>query len=202
MPSFYPRSVAGLIDFYETYIHGATANMTALNYTQIDIDNMTALLTALQSAHTGLLNAKAAFAEAVELKDISMNSAIKDIQDRSALIQADKKLADTVREAMGLPVHDKIPSHETPFQPSDLQIKPLSTGTIKIDWNANGNKSGTQYIIEVKFALDGNFQNVDTVTATKYDHKNQTPGVPAWYRITPRRGKLVGESSETVGVYT
>jgi len=56
-------------------------------------------------------------------------------------------------------------------------------------------------LIEAKYGVDGTFNVVDTVTATKYDHKGQTPGVPAWYRITPRRGKLIGESYEVVSVY-
>ena len=175
--------------------------MATLNLTQEQLDEMNQSLSKLVTALDNVASTKSAAKQAVVFKNNLFKEAIAVVREFNAVFQANKEIPSELIEQLGLNKHDTIPSHETPFQPTDLLIKPLSTGTIKIDWSANGNKPGTQYIIEVKYALDGNFQNVDTVTATKYDHKNQTPGVPAWYRITPRRGKLVGESSEVVSVY-
>ena len=42
---------------------------------------------------------------------------------------------------------------------------------------------------------------VDVVTKTKYDHKNQTPGVKVSYRILAKRGEKLSGHSNIATVY-
>lgn len=202
MSNFFPRSVEELIAWFKNFVTVAGNNLAALNYTIADIEAMNALLSALETAQTNVIATKAAAKQAVELKDTNKTRVVQDIRSRAKIIQADYKIPNNIREALGLPVYDTIPSHEVPYQITNLTVEGFDFGSNKLNWDKNGNKPGTQYIIEAQYGVDGAFQVIDTVTATRYDHKGQTPGVAVYYRITPRRGKLLGDPSSTVGVYT
>ncbi|MBC8385206.1 MAG: hypothetical protein H8E57_06775, partial [Candidatus Cloacimonetes bacterium] len=102
MPNFFPLSPTQLIDYYSTYIKGAIKYMVELNYDQTDIDAMSALLSALESSHTGHLAAKTALKEAVELRDGKVKLVAADVMKRSRIIQA-SELDNVVLKAMGLP---------------------------------------------------------------------------------------------------
>ena len=201
MPRFYSRSLEEFVNWFRTFIAVAEANMGTLSVDQVKIDEWKALLAELEAAMNTVELTKSAARQAVKDKDKKWEETIDVTGEYNGIFQNDKKIPQSLIEALGLRVHDTTPSHEVPFQPSNFTVKGFDIGKNKLKWNRNGNKSGTQYIIEVKYALDGEFQNVDKVTATSYDHQKQTPGVPAWYRITLRRGKLVGDPSETVAVY-
>ncbi len=202
MGSFFPRSIEEFINWFRTFVTVAAANLVTLKIDQTLIDEWNVKLDALIAAQNTVDLTKSAAREAVVDKDNKWNILIDIASEYNGIFQSDKKVPQEVIEALGLHRHDTTPSHEVPFPPTDVKVIGSPKGIHKIYWSKNGNKPGTQYIIEVKYALDGAFQNVDTITATRYDHQNQKPGVPAWYRITPRRGKLLGDPSETVGVYT
>jgi hypothetical protein len=201
MSSFFPRGLEEYVNWFRTFIAVAEANMGTLNVDQAKIDEWKVLLDELEAAMNAVELTKSAARQAVKDKDKKWDETIEVVGEYNGIFQNDKKIPQSLIEALGLRVHDTTPSHEVPFQPTGFTVKGLDIGKNRMNWNRNGNKSGTGYTIEVKYALDGEFQVVDTVTATKYDHQKQTPGVPAWYRITPRRGKLVGDPSETVAVY-
>lgn len=202
MPRFFPLSIEEFINWFRNFINVAAENMVILNLTQDQIDGLSTLLAELVAAVDNVVHTKAAAKNAVEHKNNKFKEATTVVGDLNGIFQVTKGIESELIVRLGLHKHDKVPSHEVPNKVEDLKVSGTETGINKSNWDANGNKAGTQYIIEVKYALDGQFQNVDTVTATKYDHHGQKPGVPAWYRITSRRGKLVGEPSNTVGVYT
>jgi len=202
MANFFPYNVDELIGWFRNYIAVATANMATLKLSQEEIDALTANLTALETAQTKVISNKAILKQIVEQRDNTKKLCVTDIRDTAKLIQADKKIPSDLIEALGLPKHDTTPSHEVPNQPTKLQVEGLDVGINILDWDKNNNKPNTQYIIEAKYLADDKFVVIDTVTATKYQHNGQKAGVAVYYRITPRRGKLVGIPSETVGIYT
>ena len=201
MADVLPRSLAALIAWLFNFNTEAEINMILLNMTQPNIDELKVLHTKLVTAQTNVVATKAAAKEAVKSKDMAMDETGVIVRKRVNLIRA-MEIPDNILESLGLKVHDTIPSHEEPNQATNLQVEGLGVGINELDWDGNLNKSGTQYIIEAKYGLEAPFQIVDTVTATKYRHEGQTPGVAVFYRITARRGKLKSIPSETVGVYT
>ena len=140
--------------------------------------------------------------QSVEQRNNTKKLCITDIRDTAKVIQANKNIPSDLIEALGLPKHDTTPSHEVPNQPTKLRVEGLDVGINLLDWDKNNNKPHTQYIIEAKYLADEKFMVIDTVTATRYQHNGQKAGVAVYYRITPRRGRLVGIPSETVGIYT
>ncbi|MBT3169417.1 MAG: hypothetical protein HN334_06085 [Candidatus Cloacimonetes bacterium] len=202
MSNFFPGNVDELIGWFRNYVTVATVNMATLKLSQEEIDALTANLAALETAQTKVISNKAIAKQSTEQRDNVKKSCIIDIRDTSKLIQANKNIPSDLIEALGLPKHDTTPSHEMPNQPTRLQVEGLDVDVNILDWDRNNNKQSTQYIIEAKYLADEQFVVIDTVTATKYQHNGQKAGVAVYYRITPRRGRLVGIPSETVGIYT
>lgn len=198
----FPRDGSGYLEWLKTVAKKGEENMVILKWTQEFVDELINETTELEKILEDEIEAKKLHKGTVEAKNTALDASQKKMRPVIGLVQLNEDVTDELRGKMGINIHDKIPSHEVPYRISELKVLGQDNKINKIDWNKNGNKSGTQYILEVKYALDGDYQIVDTVTATKYDHKNQVPGKPAWYRITPRRGKLYGEPSEDVGVYT
>ena len=202
MSNYFPYNVDELIGWFRNYVTVATTNMATLKLSQEEIDALSANLAALESAQTKVISNKAIAKQSTEQRDNVKKSCIIDIRDTSKLIQANKSIPSDLIEALGLPKHDTTPSHEMPNQPTRLQVEGLDVDVNILDWDRNNNKQSTQYIIEAKYLADEQFVVIDTVTATKYQHNGQKAGVAVYYRITPRRGRLVGIPSETVGIYT
>ena len=202
MANFFPYNVDELIGWFRNYVTVATANMATLKLSQEEIDALTANLTALEIAQTKVISNKAIVKQSVEQRNNTKKLCITDIRNTAKVIQANKSIPSDLIEALGLPKHDTTPSHEVPHQPTKLQVEGLDVGINLLDWDKNNNKPHTQYIIEAKYLADEKFMVIDTVTATRYQHNGQKAGVAVYYRITPRRGRLVGIPSETVGIYT
>jgi len=201
MRDVFPKGLAAFIAWLLNFNTEAEVNMILLNMTQPQIDELKVQHTKLVTAQTNVVATKAAAKDAVESKDMAMEETAVIVRKWVNIFRA-MEIPDNILESLGLKVHDTIPSHEVPNPATLLVVKGLGVGINELDWNGNLNKSGTQYIIEAKYGLEAPFQMVDTVTATKYQHEGQTPGVAVFYRITARRGKLKSIPSETVGVYT
>jgi len=202
MKDVFPRGIKEFIPWFANFIAIAEINMAILGWDLIKIDALKALLADLEKKYGDVTTAKNAMQAAVEAKDTIMGSIQKNLRLDIAGIQINQDVTNTLRDNLGVKVRDIIPSHEVPYVPSDLQVKGLSRGTNLIDYDRNGNKRGTQYIIEARYGTDGIFNIVDTVLATKYSHENQTPGAAVYYRIAARRGKLKSAFCDPVGIYT
>ncbi|MBC8384545.1 MAG: fibronectin type III domain-containing protein [Candidatus Cloacimonetes bacterium] len=119
----------------------------------------------------------------------------------ATFIQGHPAATNQMIEECGLPRHDTTPSVIVAVKPDDLKAEGLESGTIKLNWKNGGNKPGTLYRIENKHQEDADFSLVETVTATKYSHKGQTPGLFVLYRIVAKRGEQFSEPSNEVAVY-
>ena len=157
MPSFFPRSLKEFIIWFRNFITVATANMATLNLTQEQLDEMNQSLSKLVTALDNVASTKSAAKQAVVFKNTLFSEAIAMVRMFNAIFQSNKEIPPNLIEALGLKVHDTTPSHEVPFRVSDLKVLGQDNKINKIEWNKNGNKPGTQYIIEVKYALDGEY---------------------------------------------
>ena len=202
MHDVFPRNIQDYLPWLKTARAKGGEHMVVLEWDQPFIDSLDADIADLEKKAQDVVDAKKVYTGAVNAKDDALDESQKKMRPVVSLVQLNEDVSDELRGEMGIKVHDKIPSHEVPNIPSDLQVKPLPEGANESDWSANGNKSGTQYIVEARYGTEGDFVHVDTVTATKFLHENQTVGAAVYYRITARRGKLTSLPCLPVGVYT
>jgi hypothetical protein len=57
------------------------------------------------------------------------------------------------------------------------------------------------YIIEAKIGNSAEYMFVKALTKARFEHKNQTPGVRAFYRVKAIRGDLESAYSNEAVVY-
>ena len=202
MRDVFPVSIDGFINWLETFLTAAAGLLLDLGWDQIFLDALIVKLNELKTKNAAADLAKAAAKSAVEDREDYMKGIMKELRPVIGEIQLNVKMTDTKKESMGVKVRDLIPSHETPFIPNIEKVTGLPQGANIIEIDPNGNKRGTQYIIECRFKDETGYRQVDTILATKYQHEGQTPGVAVYYRVTARRGKLTSLPSTEVGIYT
>ncbi len=118
---------------------------------------------------------------------------------RGKAIVANPNVSNSIKEQLGLNVRDSTPTPIIPVAPSELVATAASDGTHTLSWKANGNKGGTQYIVESKFDKTTDFTFVNVTTKTKLEHTKQVPGIRIVYRVKARRGdNESGYSNEAI----
>lgn len=117
------------------------------------------------------------------------------------LLKLNANASNSLIEQSGFNLDDDIKSSNPPIQPLDLVVTGTSDGTNSLKWSRNGNKQGTLFVIEAKIGDSNDWSMVDVVTNSKYEHKNQTPGVKVNYRIKAKRGDSLSTASNSAMVY-
>ena len=202
MKNFSGMSASGLIGFLSNFITvaGTAGNEELLGYTAADI-------TALNSEKTGLQNAlndQKAKQEAAKAATNTLNTALKaaraDMSTRNRNIQGNARVTNALKTALGLNVRATKPVQHDPVPPEKLTVTGLASGVNVLQWNAGGNVTGVQYVIEVMYK-NTSWTRIDGVTARRYEHAGQTPGVPAFYRVSARRRNVLSLPSNEASVY-
>ena len=85
--------------------------------------------------------------------------------------------------------------------PTGLTAEEFSTGVNALNWNRAGNKPNTIFVIEAQSGTTTQWTEVGSVTATKFDHVGQTPGVKTAYRVMANRAGMKSVASPSVTLY-
>ena len=202
MRDVFPLKNEAFIAWLETFLTVAATLLEDLGWEPTFLADWVAKLAELKAKNAAADLAKAASKSAVEDRDDFMQEIQKELRPVIGEIQLNNKMTDTKKKSIGVKVHDTTPSHEVPFIPAVEKLTGLAEGVIIIDIDPNGNKRGTQYIIECRFKDETDYRRVDTITSLRYHHGDQTPGKTIYYRVTARRGKLYSAPSLEVGIYT
>jgi len=104
-------------------------------------------------------------------------------------------------EMMGLDVDDGSLTAIIPVAPADLVVTGSSNGINLLKWKSGGNKQRTTYIIEAKIGAATEYIFVKATSKTRFEHKNQTPGVKVLYRVKAVHGDLESSYSNEAVVY-
>lgn len=104
-------------------------------------------------------------------------------------------------EMLGLDVDTGSLTAVIPVPPTDLVVTGNSNGVNLLKWNSGGNKPRTTYIVEAKIGDAPNYVFIKATTKTRFEHKNQTPGVKALYRVKAVHAELESDSSNEAVVY-
>lgn len=187
--------------FVENMLNQAELNKTILEFdaaklTELTNDNIAlkAKLLLLQNLQDTL---DSEIKAAKTLRD-KMNNGVEKLE-----IDADNNdnVTDSLIELIGFDVKTQNSGSSGISVPTALLVNGTSDGINHLRFNRNGNRQGTNFIIEAKIDDSNTWVIIDVITNTKYDHKNQTPGVKIQYRVRAKRGDLESTPSNVAVVY-
>ncbi len=187
--------------YCKNYCTVAENNMAALNLIADQITAMTDITVEYERKLDEVVALENALKEGVKGKDLCRSDLETLFKGITANIQLIPGLPDSLRAALNITIKDKIPSPLVPHQPEDLKAEGSPAGVNYLDWKKGDNKSGMVYVIESRSKDEADFRLVDMVTATRYQHKGQTPGKFMIYRIRARKGDNYSIPSNEASVY-
>jgi len=199
MPDYIPPKDGDLRTWLNNYVTACNVHASVLNLTAADLAEISAAAdlfgNSLDLKEQLAFQAKGATAA----KRTARSSTVATVRQFAQEFQKNPNVTDAIRGDLGITIPDSNPSSTTPSVPTNLTAFGCSNGINQLRWNRNGNIGTTQFIIEARYGNDNNWQFVDVVTSSTYDHENQTPGEMVTYRVWAKRtDKRSGYSNEAV----
>jgi len=201
MANFYPTNDAEFSVWLGNFITIANTNLIPLGLVAADITALNVLKTDIDARILAATAAREAAKAATAALKLSRKNANIQASFRGKAITANPNITNALKEQLGLNVRDTTPTPINPTIPAEVVAEAFANGTNVISWKANGNKGGTQYLVEAKFGTAASFTFVNVTTKTKLEHLNQTPGVRVVYRVKARRGDNESGYSNDALVY-
>lgn len=201
MPDFIPTQDLDLQAWLVNFVTVTNANLAPLGLVAADLTPITTGQTALSTAITDTIAKRAAFENAVQNKATQRRTTVTSVRTLVRRVQANPTVSNALKAQLGITVRDASPSASAPVPPVELTVRGLDTGTNVLTWKRGGNRQGTQYVIEARLGTATAWTLVDVVTATRFNHIDQTPGVRARYRIRARRAGQTSEPGPEASVY-
>lgn len=198
---YYKMSAAELSVFFSNFITIAEANKDALHLTN---DTITVLQTEKVLLDTKLIDRQAK-KEAAVASTTSLKLTVKNVKEVissvNKIIKSYKDIPAELIELVGLDAEDKNLTPIVPVAPTNLVVEGRSNGINYLRWENGGNKPRTTYIIEAKIADSAEFVFIKSTTKTRFQHKNQIPGVKVFYRIKAVHGEIESAYSNPAVIY-
>jgi hypothetical protein len=202
MPSnYYPSGNAEFLVWLDNFINVATTNKAALGITAEQITE----LTTMRDNLTTKVNDKAAKVEAAKAATTAAGSARRAVNEKvgfyNKILKVNKTIDASLLAALGLNVEADGVGSIVPVAPTDLVVEGRSNGINYLRFKRAGNKSGVNFIVEAKIGGAAQFDFVAVIKKTRFEHKNQTPGVRAVYRVKAVHGDAESTYSNDAVVY-
>ncbi len=198
---YLPRQDSELEGWFANFLTVAGANLGKLGLVSNDLTALTADKTQFASDYSALVAAKLAVTSGAVAKATSRKAAIKAARVVVNKIQGNPTVTPDMKAKLRIADRSNGPTHTAPVTPDDLKVTGTTTGVNTLKWKPNGNGPGTQYCIEAQIGSNLNWTLIDAVTASRYAHKGQTPGVRANYRISARRNGKVSVPCDPIPIY-
>jgi hypothetical protein len=116
------------------------------------------------------------------------------------ILKANSNISDALKVEAGIDVK-KPATHTAPAIPTGLIVNGFQDGTNILKWERNGNKPGTQYLIEYRPENETDFKFLGTTTETTYTQTGATPGAQCLYRVKAQRAGEQSTFSNVAVVY-
>jgi hypothetical protein len=147
--------------------------------------------------------------QAVDDLSRSKNAAMRKTHDEASdlvsffntILKADKKIARSSIQQLGLTKSAESPASISPVMPKDLVAEGFSNGINKIKWKKGANKPNTQYLVEAKSGAETEFSFAGVTTKSVFEHLDQKPGVRTFYRVKAQRNDEASPYSNEAVVY-
>ena len=145
------------------------SNSGALFLTPANLLEIAAMATGFDSALTANANAKAAAKLAQQNKDAQVKASRSTLGKWAKTFRANLAISDALLEQLMLPHHSTPGTKTPPTQPLDLVATPDVQGLVTLKWKRNGNRSGTQFMVETQHAPGGAWSLAGGTTKVRFD---------------------------------
>jgi hypothetical protein len=170
----------------QTFAATCQANSAALGLTPPNIVEINGMSTNFTGSLTGLATSKAATKLAQQNKDTTLKASKATLSKWAKTFRANPAVSDALLDQLQLP-HHKTPGTKTPpTTPTDLVGDADIQGLVSLKWRANGNRSGTQYVVESQPGPDAEWAIIGSTTKTKTTFQAVAGNYIA-FRVTARR---------------
>jgi hypothetical protein len=88
-----------------------------------------------------------------------------------------------------------------PKPPMDITVRGLFTHTNVVKWRRRPSRKDILFIVEARHREETGWTVVGVVAENKFNHMDQTPGVPTAYRVRSQRGEEISAPSCEATVY-
>jgi hypothetical protein len=162
------------------------ANKTVLNVSTAQYTELSNLVTAYTTQYGTANTAKAAAKSAVAQKDINKKATRTVINSWAKTWRANPAVPDALLESLLIAPHNVIPNHTPPSTPAQLVALADGQGYVELRWKKNGNKPGTQFVIEKQSEAGNDWDFAGVTTKSKFE-TSANPGTYIAYRVTAVR---------------
>lgn len=170
------------------------ANSATLGLNPVSLTEINNAATLFNTAFNNSTASKATTKSVVEAKDIQKKSSKATISKFAKQFRANPAISDALLEQLMLPKH-KTPGTKTPpAQPLNLVGSADGNGLISLKWNRNGNRQGTQFLIEVRTDPTEEWTIGGGTTQAKFQYQ-AVPGVYIAFRVIAQRHELNSPAS-------
>ena len=202
MPDDYlPKKKGDLNAWTTNFISVATANVTTLGFSTGDIATLNSNQAAYNTALNSVETAKGMLKAAVQAEKTATKTMTNTIRTDVRRIQINPAATPALKGQLRINPRTAPKNHTPPITPTGLMVEGFATGVNSLKWDRAGNKPDTIFEIHAKIGESANFAGVGAVTATKFDHVRQTPGVKVVYRVVALRAGRSSEPSTGATVY-
>jgi hypothetical protein len=199
MPNFSTMKENDLLKYAQEVRTILSDDLTGYGKTSADLTALDALAADLQNKIVDKVAKHDAAKAATYIKQKSYEACSNSLKTFVLDILNDSAISDDRKNAIRLFPRTMARTLSAPGTPTDLQAVGFSDGTNKLRWKTGGNIAGTLYQIEARFGDSTSWALVGVVTARKFDHTGQTPGVVTRYRVKAKRhGDLSPSSNEAI----
>ena len=202
MPDDYlPKGKTQLQAWLANFNNVASAQMTSLGLTAADVTALTGTTGNFNYSVAGVKTAKAALKSATQAETAAVKTVSNTVRGVVRRIQANPAVTPAQKASLGVNPRSAVKNHTPPVTPTGLTAEGFSTGVNSLKWNRAGNKANTIFAVEAQIGASADWVEVGSVSATKFDHVGQTPGVKTAYRVLATRAGMKSVASPSVTLY-
>jgi hypothetical protein len=198
---YYQMSKSELRVMMQAFASVAAANAATLGLNPANVTEINNQQTLYAATVTEQQNAQAAARGAVADCTAEKADTIELIGRYAAIFKANPAVSDELIAQLGLPPRNNGGDHLPVYDPANLAATGCSNGVNKLNWERNGNFPGVTYLIEAAYDGTTDWELIDAVSKTRYEHTDQTPGREVSYRVFAKRRNLKSGPSNTATIY-
>lgn len=194
-----PGTESGFASWMVNFAEVAATHATELNLSSEQTDALEELAEIYNEALVNWTAKQMAAKGATAVKHTAQQNAEELFRPIARIISANSEIPTELKAKLGLKV---TPSPSGPVVPvENLAASAYGNGVHKLVWNRNGNSRNTIFQVQAKVGLDGPWTIVGTTNRIRFEHRDQTPGIPTFYRIVSQRAGRLSSPSNEAAVY-
>ncbi len=170
------------------------ANSAALGLNPGNLTEIAGASTGFTTTLNAAIASKATANANVEAKNLQKKASKAIISKWAKTFRANTTVPDSLLDQLMVP-HHKTPGSKTPpTQPLDLVGSADGNGLVLLKWKRNGNRSGTQFLVETRTDPAGPWTISGGTTTLKFTYQ-AVPGSYIAFRVTASRGGQLSPAS-------